>query len=81
MLDDSIKEFETRSHSRIAAANSADGLEAARVEALGRKAGLNQFSRELGSVLLVRWVGSALPPAVTSPTRLPKQLQTCFSAR
>ncbi len=50
MLDESIQEFESRSLARIASADSAAGLEAARVEALGRKAGLNQFSRELGKL-------------------------------
>jgi phenylalanyl-tRNA synthetase alpha chain len=50
MLDDSIKEFEARSLSRITAAATAEELEAARVEALGRKAGINQFSKEMGKL-------------------------------
>ncbi|HYW47195.1 MAG TPA: phenylalanine--tRNA ligase subunit alpha [Bryobacteraceae bacterium] len=50
MLDESIQEFEARSLARVAAANSPDDLEAARVEALGRKSGLNQFSKELGKL-------------------------------
>src|SRR5437660_11168546 len=50
MLDESIQEFEARSLSRIAAAATTDELEAARVEALGRKSGLNQFSKEMGKL-------------------------------
>ncbi len=50
MLDESIQEFESRSLARIGSAKSAEELEAARVEALGRKAGISQFSREMGKL-------------------------------
>ncbi len=50
MLEASIQEFESRSLARIQSASSADELEAARVEALGRKAGLSRFSREMGKL-------------------------------
>jgi phenylalanyl-tRNA synthetase alpha chain len=50
MLDDSIREFESRAFARIEEAQSPDELEAARVEALGRKSGLNQFSKEMGKL-------------------------------
>jgi phenylalanyl-tRNA synthetase alpha chain len=50
MLDESIQEFESRSLARIEAAGSPEELEAARVEALGRKSGLNQFSKEMGKL-------------------------------
>ncbi len=50
MLDQSIQEFESRSLARIGSATTAEELEAARVEALGRKAGISQFSREMGKL-------------------------------
>ena len=50
MLDDSIKELESRSLERIASAGTAEELEAVRVEALGRKGGLTQFSKEMGKL-------------------------------
>ncbi len=50
MLAQSIQELETRSLARIASASSLDELEAVRVEALGRKAGLTQFSKEMGKL-------------------------------
>ena len=40
MLDESIQELESRSLARIAAATSAEELEAVRVDALGRKGAL-----------------------------------------
>ncbi len=50
MLAESIKEFLSRSLARIESAKTPDQLEAARVDALGRKAGLNQFSKEMGKL-------------------------------
>ncbi len=50
MLDNSIREFEARALARLQSASSAEDLEAARVEALGRKAGLSQFSKEMGKL-------------------------------
>ena len=50
MLDESIQELVSRSLARIAAANSLDELEAVRVDALGRKAGLSQISKEMGKL-------------------------------
>ncbi len=50
MLDRSIQELESRSLARIASAKTREDLEAARVEALGRKGGLNQFSKEMGKL-------------------------------
>jgi len=50
MLDDEIQELESRSLERIASAQTAEGVEAVRVEALGRKSGLTQFSREMGKL-------------------------------
>ena len=50
MLDETIQAFEFRALERIASARTADELAAARVEALGRKAGLSQFSREMGKL-------------------------------
>jgi len=50
MLDESIQELESRSLARIRSATTPDELEAARVDALGRKAGLTQFSREMGKL-------------------------------
>jgi phenylalanyl-tRNA synthetase alpha chain len=50
MLDESIQELLSRSLARIASANSLDELEAVRVDALGRKAGLTQFSKEMGKL-------------------------------
>jgi phenylalanyl-tRNA synthetase alpha chain len=50
MLDESIQELESRSMARVAAAQNAAELEAARVEALGRKGWLGQFSKEMGKL-------------------------------
>jgi phenylalanyl-tRNA synthetase alpha chain len=50
MLDESIQELESRSLARIRSATTPDELEAVRVDALGRKAGLTQFSREMGKL-------------------------------
>jgi phenylalanyl-tRNA synthetase alpha chain len=50
MLDESIQELESRSLARIAAAQNAAELEAARVEALGRKGWLGQFGKEMGKL-------------------------------
>ncbi len=50
MLDDSIKELESRSLERIGSAATAEELEAVRVDALGRKGGLTQFSKEMGKL-------------------------------
>ena len=50
MIEQSIRELESRSLARIAAAQTAEELEAARVEALGRKGGLTQFSKEMGKL-------------------------------
>ncbi len=78
MLDASIQEFESRSLARIESAQSANELEAARVEALGRKAGLSQFSREMGKLApeerarigkLVNDARQKLEAAVESKTR------------
>jgi phenylalanyl-tRNA synthetase alpha chain len=50
MLDQSIQELESRSLTRIAAAATEDELEAVRVDALGRKSGFSQFSKEMGKL-------------------------------
>jgi phenylalanyl-tRNA synthetase alpha chain len=50
MLDESIQELLSRSLARIASATSLDELEAVRVDALGRKTGLTQFSKEMGKL-------------------------------
>jgi phenylalanyl-tRNA synthetase alpha chain len=50
MLDDSIRELEARSLERIAAAKTAEELEAVRVDALGRKGALAAFSKEMGKL-------------------------------
>jgi len=50
MLDESIQELLSRSLARIASAASLDDLEAVRVDALGRKTGLSQFSKEMGKL-------------------------------
>jgi phenylalanyl-tRNA synthetase alpha chain len=50
MLEASIQELETRSLARIASAASAEELEAVRVDALGRKGALAQFSKEMGKL-------------------------------
>jgi phenylalanyl-tRNA synthetase alpha chain len=50
MLEDSIRELETRSLERIAAATTAEELEAARVDALGRKGALAAFSKDMGKL-------------------------------
>ena len=50
MLDQAIQELETRSLTRIASARNAEEVEAVRVEVLGRKGGLTQFSKEMGKL-------------------------------
>jgi len=50
MLDESIQELLSRSLARIQAATSLDDLEAVRVDALGRKTGLSQFSKDMGKL-------------------------------
>src|SRR5690242_18169113 len=50
MLDESIQELESRSLGRIASASTPQELEAVRVDALGRKSGLSQFSKEMGKL-------------------------------
>jgi len=50
MLEASIQELESRSLARIASAGTAEELEAVRVEALGRKGGFTQFSKEMGKL-------------------------------
>ena len=50
MLDESIRELESRSLARIQSAPTAEELEAARVEALGRKGGLTLVGKEMGKL-------------------------------
>jgi phenylalanyl-tRNA synthetase alpha chain len=50
MLEASIQELESRSLARIESASTAEELEAARVDALGRKGGLTQFSKDMGKL-------------------------------
>ena len=50
MLDESIQELLSRSLARIASAKSLDELEAVRIDALGRKSGLSQISKEMGKL-------------------------------
>jgi phenylalanyl-tRNA synthetase alpha chain len=50
MIDDSIQELESRSLARIHSAGSPEELEAARVEALGRKGTLAQIGKEMGKL-------------------------------
>jgi phenylalanyl-tRNA synthetase alpha chain len=50
MSDASIEELQSRSLARIACAASAGDLENVRVEALGRKGALTQFSKEMGKL-------------------------------
>jgi phenylalanyl-tRNA synthetase alpha chain len=50
MLEESIQELEARSLERIAAARTAEELEAARVDALGRKGALAAFSKDMGKL-------------------------------
>jgi phenylalanyl-tRNA synthetase alpha chain len=50
MLEAAIQELESRSLARIASAATAEELEAARVDALGRKGGLTQFSKEMAKL-------------------------------
>jgi phenylalanyl-tRNA synthetase alpha chain len=52
MLEDSLQELESRSLARIAAATSAEELEAARVEALGRKGALALAGKDMGKLPL-----------------------------
>lgn len=50
MLEQSIQELESGSLARIASAATADELEAVRIDALGRKGALTQFSKEMGKL-------------------------------
>jgi phenylalanyl-tRNA synthetase alpha chain len=50
MSEASIEELQSRSLARIACAASAGDLESVRVEALGRKGALTQFSKEMGKL-------------------------------
>ena len=50
MLEESIQELESRSLARIASAATAEELEAVRVDALGRKGALTQFSKDMGKL-------------------------------
>ena len=50
MLDDSISQVHQKTLAAIQAASSKEALEAARVEALGRKGKLAEFSKELGKL-------------------------------
>jgi phenylalanyl-tRNA synthetase alpha chain len=50
MLDESIQELASRSLARIAAAESAEALEAVRVEAVGRKGALAEISKGMGKL-------------------------------
>jgi len=50
MLDESIQELESRSLARVASAQTPEELEAVRVDALGRKSGFSQFSKEMGKL-------------------------------
>jgi len=50
MLDESIRELESRCLARIASAATPEELEAARVEALGRKGGLAQTGKDMGKL-------------------------------
>ncbi len=49
-LESRIQELESRALARIAAATTAEELEAARVEALGRKSALTQVSKEMSKL-------------------------------
>ena len=50
MLDESIQELASRSLARIAAATSAEELEAVRVDAVGRKGALAEISKGMGKL-------------------------------
>jgi phenylalanyl-tRNA synthetase alpha chain len=50
MLEDFLQELESRSLARIAAATSAEELEAVRIEALGRKGALALASKDMGKL-------------------------------
>src|SRR5215469_9818674 len=50
MLEESIRELEARSLARIAAAHTAEEVEAVRVDALGRKGVLAAFSKKMGKL-------------------------------
>jgi len=50
MLEESIQELESRSLARIASAATPEELEAVRVDALGRKGALTQFSKDMGKL-------------------------------
>jgi phenylalanyl-tRNA synthetase alpha chain len=50
MLEDSLQELESRSLARIAAARSAEELEAVRIEALGRKGALALAGKDMGKL-------------------------------
>jgi len=49
-LEVTLKELEARARERIAAAETPEQLEAVRVEALGRKAPLNQMGKQMGQL-------------------------------
>ncbi|MEO8369167.1 MAG: phenylalanine--tRNA ligase subunit alpha [Candidatus Solibacter sp.] len=50
MLDETIQELRARSLARIAAADTADALEAVRVDAVGRKGALAEISKGMGKL-------------------------------
>src|ERR1017187_3914841 len=50
MLDESIQELAARSLARIAAADTPEALEAARVEAVGRKGEVGEISKSTGQL-------------------------------
>src|SRR5512133_3048220 len=50
MLDESIQELRARSLARIAAADTAEELEAVRVDAIGRKGALAEISKGMGKL-------------------------------
>ena len=50
MLDETIQELRARSLARIAAADTAEALEAVRVDAVGRKGALAEISKGMGKL-------------------------------
>jgi len=50
MLDETIQELRARSLARIAAAETAEALEAVRVDAVGRKGALAEISKGMGKL-------------------------------
>ena len=50
MLEDQIKQLQAAALARIQEARSIDALEAVRVDMLGRKGSLGQFSKEFGKL-------------------------------